>query len=226
MNLTNIAIKNLKPKDKPYKKSDGGNLYLEVKPNGSKLWIVRYRFLNKPKTSSLGAYPLVSLREAREKRDIIMKQVLNGEDPSALKRQKKLQLTEDYENTFKQIALEWHAQNLHTWNTKHGQNIKIRLEKYVFPSLGRVPIKQMTAPELLVVISKVQGKGLGDLAHRLMQYCGRIIRYAVQTGRAENDFTHNLKNALAPLKPKHYDHLSEIEMPEFLRKLERYYKAN
>ncbi len=222
MKLTDTACKKTKPASKSQKLFDGGGLYLLIKPTGGRYWKLKYRFHGKEKLLALGVYPRVSLVEARERREEAKKLLDNGQDPSFIKQQAKLVQQAEYENTFENIAREWHQQKLHTWKTKHGGNILKRLEVYVFPYIGSHPVKVVTAPELLAALRKVENKEAYDLTHRIMQTCGQIFRYAVATGRAERDITADLRGALKPVKSKNHPSLKEKELPDFLRKLDQY----
>jgi integrase len=222
MSLTSTSIQNAKPKLKPYKVFDAGGLYLKVYPNGSKYWQVKYRFAGKEKTVSIGVYPEVSLKEAREKRDEARKQLRDNIDPSADKITTKRQLILNSENNFKAISLEWHDKRKHLWTEKHQAKVIRKLELDIFPALGNTPVNEITAPQLLSVIRKIESNGTIDKAHRLLQTVGQIMRYAIATGRAERDISSDLRGALKPLKKESYAHLKEDELPELLQKLEKY----
>lgn len=223
MKLTDKACKNSKynPKGTGNKLADGGGLVLLLKENG-KYWRLNYRFLGKQKTLALGVYPQISLAEAREKRNAAKKLLDAHQDPAEVKKLKKIELITEYENNFANIAREWHAQRKHTWKPLHAERIMRRLEADIFPHIGARPIKSITPAELLVSIRKVEARGTNDLAHRLMQTCSQIFRYAVVTGRAERDPTESMRGALQPAKSKTLAHLKEKELPAFLHKLERY----
>ncbi len=222
MKLNDTACKNYKPKEKAYRMTDGGGLYLEIMPNGSKYWRMNYRFLGKQKTIALGIYPRVTLKEARDKREEAKRLLDQGADPSAKKKEAKLQSQVEHENSLQAVAYEWHQQKIHTWKSDHAANIKKRLEVNIFPDLGQRPIKSIKPQELLTVIRKVEQRGSRYLAHRMMQTCSQIYRYAVAVGKAERDITYDLKGALEPARGKGYAHLTEKQLPEFLEKLDRY----
>jgi len=183
---------------------------------------MNYRFLGKQKTYSIGIYPLVGLKEAREKRDEAKKLIADGKDPSTQKQLAKIELQERHDNTFEALAREWHSQKAHTWQPKHAVNVMNRLEKFLFCKIGNRPIADITTPELLAALKAVEATGMRDLAHRQMQHASQIFRYAIATGRAEHDLTVNLKGALQAVKSKHLAHLNEKQLPDFLQKLERY----
>lgn len=229
MKLTIVAVKNAKTKEKLYRLFDGGGLYLEVNPQGGKYWRFKYRFNNKERRMGFGVFPTIGLAEAREKRMEAKKKLDKGLDPAEVRKLAKLERQVDYENNFQNIAREWHEQRRHTWKPIHAERIIKRLEADVFPTIGNRPIKVVRPPELLVAIRKIEERGNNDLAHRVMQTCSQVFRYAVATGRAEHDVTADLKGALKPVKSKNLSHLSEGELPGFLSKLERYeedYRGN
>lgn len=215
MALNNTQIKSLKAgikpngtaTSKPYKVSDEKGLFLEVKPTGSKLWRFKYRFAGKEKLLSVGIYPDVSLKQAREQRDELRKQIANGVDPSDTRKAQKL--SHAGQLSFEFVAREWHQKFRHRWSVKYALNTISRLEREVFPFIGSKNINDIKAPELLAVLRRMESSGILETAHRVHQKCGQIFRYAVATGRAERDPSTDLKGALPPVKVKH--HASIIE---------------
>ena len=200
--LSDTKIRAIKRAEKPQKFFDGGGLFLFVTPTGGKLWRLKYRFGGMEKLSSLGAYPQISLAEARQKRDQALAMIANGVDPGETKKAQKAAGTEETE-TFEVIAREWHTKFSPSWATSHGGKIFRRLELYVFPWLGNKPIKLITAPELLTVLRRIEAKGVLETAHRTQQNCGQVFRYAIATGRAERDPSNDLRGALPPASGKH-----------------------
>lgn len=164
MKLTEKTCKNAKPKEKSYKLSDGLGLYLEVMPNGSKYWRMKYRHLGK------------------EKRDEARKLIAEHKDPAYVKKQKKNQALEEAGNTFEKIAREWHAHNLAGWKSVHAQTIMNRLEKDMFSAIGATPIKDITPKILLDVAKAIQERGANELAKRVIQMSKHIFQYAIITG--------------------------------------------
>ncbi len=220
--LTDIAVKSAKP-GKSVKKLSGGNgLALLVYPNGSKYWAYRYRYLGKEKSLSLGVYPEVSLAEARLKLIDARKLVSDGQDPSETRKAVKRQALVSAENNFEIIAREWIAAKSAAWTPRYTGFLNKRLENDLFPKLGSRPIKDITAPELLSVIRIIEKRGALELANRAMQYCSQIFMYGIATGRVERNPATDLKGALKTHVKKNYAHLKEIELPEFLEKLEAY----
>ncbi|SFK65478.1 Phage integrase, N-terminal SAM-like domain [Nitrosomonas aestuarii] len=196
--LTDITVRQAKSRDKPYKISDSGGLYLLIKPTG-KYWRMNYRFAGKQRTLAIGVYPTVSLVEARKKRDTAKEHLANDTDPALIKAINKEAKLHTAENTFKAIALEWHTKHIHTWVASTAHNIKRYLEKDIFPWLGNRLIKDITAPEMLAVVRRVESRGAHEKAQRCREYAGRVFS-AVATRRAECDSGGDLRGALIPVK--------------------------
>ena len=171
--LTDTAARNAKPKDKSYKLSDSGGLYLLVKSAG-KYWRMDYRFAGKRKTLAIGIYPTITLVNARKKRDDARKLLTEDVDPAIVKAINKQTKQYAAENTFKAIALEWHTKTSSTWAASTAHNIKRYLEKDIFPWLGNRVIKDIAAPELLPVLRKIESRGAHEKAQRCREYAGRI----------------------------------------------------
>ena len=207
MPLTDTAIRSAKAREKPFKMFDAGGLHLLVNPTGGKWWRWKYRFGGKAKLLSFGVYPDVSLKAARDKRDDARKQLAAGIDPGQARKAEKVAQTGA--ESFEAIAREWHAKFAPGWVASHGDRIMRRLEVDVFPWIGKRPIAEIKAPELLAVLRRIESRGALETAHRAGQNCGQVFRYAVATGRAERDPTGDLRGALPPPKEKH--HASIIE---------------
>ncbi|MGA9164365.1 MAG: integrase arm-type DNA-binding domain-containing protein [Thiobacillus sp.] len=223
MALSDLTIKTAKPGAKPIRLSDSGGLYLEVAPSGGKLWRLKYRFNGKEKRLALGKYPEVGLKDARERRDEARKLLANEIDPGENRKVQKAAKTERAANSFEVVAREWIAKFTPTWAASHTSKIVRRLEMYVFPWLGGRPIAEITAPELLAMARRIEGKGALETAHRAMQNCGQVFRYAVATGRAERDPTGDLRGALQPVTSKHMAAVTEPnKVAELLRTLDGY----
>jgi len=206
--LTNVAIKQAKFQDKPYKLSDSGGLYLLITAAG-KYWRMNYRFAGKQKTLAIGVYPSVFLTDARKKRDEAKSQLANGIDPGLTKALKKQSNIQSSENTFEVVALEWHLRNSSSWTESTASNIKRYLEIDLFPWLGKRPIKDINAQDLLSVLRRIESRGAHSKAHRCREYAGRIFRYAVSTGLADRDPTGDLRGALTPVKVKHHASITD-----------------
>lgn len=218
MKLTLAAIKKARATDRPIKLFDGGGLYLLVKPEGGKLWRLKYRVNGKEKLLSFGAYPDVSLDEARDKRHDARKQLRAGIDPSAQK-QAERQATTD---TFKAIAEEW-LKRQNTLAPDTIEQFRTRLETHLYPDLGDVPVREVDAAALLKALRVVEGKGLHETAHRARALAGRVMRYAVATGRADRDPSADLKGALTPVRGKHHAAVTDPkQVGDLIRALDGY----
>lgn len=203
MALTDLFVRQVKPEAKPRKYADGRGLYLYVSPAGGKWWRLAYRFDGKQKQLSLGVYPDVGLKEARERRDAARALLANGVDPSENRKAAKAARAAQTENSFETVAREWYAKQRESWNESHGTRILRRLERDVFPWIGGKPIADVTAPDLLSVARRIEKRGAVETAHRALQNCGQVFRYAIATGRAERNPVPDLHGALPPVKPVH-----------------------
>lgn len=209
MKLTDAAVKNAPAKDKQYTLYDEKGLFLIVMPNGSKLWRWKYRFEGKEKRLSLGVYPAVSLKAARDDRDARKVTLKAGTDPGASKKAVKAEEKAQAE-TFELVAREWHKKFLPGWTSGHAARILVSLEKDAFPWIGVIPIRELSAPQVLAVARRVESRGALETAHRLVGNIGQVCRYAVACGMAEADPTASLRGALpAPIA----NHFSTITQP-------------
>ena len=223
MPLNNTAIRNARPGDKARKLFDGGGLYLEVSPSGGKWWRLKYRFEGKEKRLSLGVYPEVSLKDARERRDAARQLLAHGVDPSAHRKAQKAAQAERGAHTFEVVAREWFARHSPNWSAGHSGSVIRQLERDVFPCIGDHPVASIAAPQLLEVIRRIEQRGALNTAHRALQNCGQVFRYAVATGRAERDPSGDLRGALPPVKRTHFAAATEPEkVAEVLRALDGY----
>ena len=207
MPLTDTAIRNAKPRVKRYRLFDSQGLYIEVAPSGGKWWRLKYRILGKEKRLSLGVYPEVSLKDAREKRDQARRSLSEGADPIEAR---KLQSIADG-TSFEAVAREWFIKFAPGWSAGHANRILRRLENDVFPWLGSRSIEQIDPPELLKVVRRIESRGALETAHRAIRNCGQVFRYAVATGRAERDPTTDLNGALPPARSRHYPTITDPE---------------
>lgn len=223
MPLNDMACKQAKPKEKAYKLADSGGLYLEVAPSGGKWWRLKYRINGKEKRISLGVYPEVSLKEARDRRDDAKKQIAAGIDPSEHRKAHKATRQDRAANSFEIVAREWFAKHSPNWVASHSSKILRRFEADVFPWIGGRPIAEITAPELLTVLRRIENRGALETAHRALQNCGQVFRYAVATGRAERDPSGDLRGALPPPKAKHHASITDPKaIGELLRAVDGY----
>ena len=221
--LTVAQIRGLKPKDKPYKKSDGRGLYIIVNPNGSRWWRFKYQFGGREKLLSLGTFPDTSLKFARGKCDEMRKLLAGNINPSTKRQAEKIA----QDDTFEAIAREWLKL---TGNPKSGslmpgtvEQLRRRLEKYVFPSLGQQPIADIKPADLLKTLRRIESRGTHETAHRVRSLCGRIFRFAIATGRAERDVAADLQGARAPVKSQNFAAITEPKrIGELLRAIDGY----
>lgn len=206
--LSDLAVRAAKPGEKPFKVTDGQGLYLLVNPNGSRWWRWDYR---RPEgnrnTLSLGVYPDVSLKQARERRDEARRLLADGIDPGAKRQAEKIAQSDSFEA----VAREWFAKFSPNWAPSHSSKIITRLEKDILPWVGSRPVSAITAPELLTCLRRIESRGALDTAHRAHQNCGQVFRYAVATGRAERDPSSDLRGALPPATHVHYASITEPE---------------
>lgn len=218
MPLTDATARQAKFTDKAQKLFDEKGLFLLVNQSG-KYWRVKYRFNNKEKTLALGVYPEVSLKEARLKRDDARKALAEGNDPGLIRKQSKLAAKIAGENSFENIAREWHDTQLARWSVSHGQRVLNSLEEDAFPLLGQYPITELTAPLILEAIRKIERRGATETAGRVLQRISSVIRFAIQTSRATYNPASDLTGVLTATKVEHRPALPRAELPEFFRRL-------
>lgn len=222
MKLTARQIDSAKPKEKSYKLSDGGGMYLEIFPNGAKSWRLKYRIAGKEKRVVFGTYPLLSLAEARQKRSEAKKLLLEGGDPSQQKQDIKAAKILAVNNSFELIALEWHEHKKPSWSKGYATDILEYLKKDIFPHIGKRPIADINAKEMLDVFRKMEKRGVLDKLKKTRQACRQIFTYAVISDRAGHNPVSDLVGVLKAPKQKHFPHLSVTELGEFQRQLEQY----
>lgn len=204
MKLSDVAVRSAKAKPKSYKMADGAGMYLLVQPNNNKYWRLDYRFGGKRKTLALGVYPQVSLKAAREKRDEAKRQLSDGIDPGHSRKIEKLTGAANAGTTFRAVAEELIEKMVREERAK----VTIDKTKWVFefayPYFGDRPIAEISAPEILLALKSVEGRGKYETAKRLRSKIGQVFRLAVATGRAERDPTTDLRGAITAPKVKHY----------------------
>jgi len=223
MALSDTTIKNAKPlPDKAYKLPDEKGMYLLVNPNGSKYFRLKYRFGGKEKVLALGVYPDTSLKQAREKREDARKQLADSIDPNENKKAVKQSKAESAANSFEVIAREWGAKKVETWEEKNNRS-KRMLERNIFPWLGSKPITDILPKDILDCLRRVEDRGTIETAHRTLQLCGQVFRYAVATSRVERDITPDLRGALPPTKGEHFAAITKPKQAaELLRAIDGY----
>lgn len=222
--LTDTRIKTAKPQNKLYKLTDERGLHLAVYPTGSKLWQMRYRFDGKEKTASLGPYPEVSLAQAREKRDQMRRQVAGEIDPVQAQRQAKVAKKLAQENSFEAVARTWYGSWKSARSLRHADYVIRRLEADVFPAIGKRPIAEIQAPELVAMMKAIEKRGALDIAKRCHQMTGQVFRYAIAHGLAQRNPASDVKpgDVLASRRKKNYARIDAKELPDLLRKIEGY----
>ncbi len=223
MPLTDTTIRNAKPGAKPAKLFDERGLFMIVTPTGGKWWRFRYKFDDKEKLLSLGVYPDVGLKDARLRRDDARKLLADGIDPGENRKAQKATKQDRAANSFEVVAREWYAKHSPNWAEHHGDRIIRRFERDIFPWIGGRPIADVTAPELLAAMRRIESRGALETAHRALGNCGQVFRYAIATGRATRDPSGDLRGALPPVKSEHFAAVTEpIQAAELLRTLDGY----
>lgn len=223
--LTDRAVRGLAPKRKPYKKSDAGGLYIEVRPNGSKWWRFKYQFAGKSKLLSMGTYPRTSLKAARKKRDDARIDLESGIDPSAKRKAEKASAQTAAAapaNTFKAVAADWLERNT---DLKPGtvRQLERRLDTYVYPQFGSKPIGAIGAPDVLMMLRAIEAKGIHETAHRVRSLVSRVFRFAVASGLAERDPAADLVDALTKVKSTNFSAITRpARIGELLRAIDGY----
>jgi integrase len=217
--LTDFDVKAATARDTDYKIPDGDGLYLFVRNNGTKTWRFRYEFGGKEKLLTIGPYPDVSLKGARDRAFEARAQLRDGIDPMEEKKtlkaaqvQKKIEAEQAAANQFQEVAREWIKEFKRDWKPSHSDKVVARLEKEVFPWVGKKGVAEITAPELLLVARRIQARGALETAHRTLGYCSQIFRYAIATARAERDPAADLRGALPPRRRK--NHLAALTNPK------------
>ncbi len=223
--LTVTAINKAQAKEKQYRMPDERGLVLLVRPNGSKLWQLRYRHDGKEKTASLGQYPDVSLADARVKRDEQRKLVAAGTDPVAVKREEAKAKAVAVANNFEAVARDWwnHWKYARTSTHHVGQTLR-RLEADVFPKIGTRPVSEIEAPELVEMAREIEKRGAGELAKRSLQTCSMIFRYAIANGKAKRNPAIDIRpsDVLKARKVQNHARVGAGELPTLMRKVEAY----
>ncbi|BET97872.1 tyrosine-type recombinase/integrase [Xenorhabdus taiwanensis] len=222
MKLTARQIETAKPQDKDFKLSDGGGMYLLIKVNGSKYWRLKYRIAGKEKLLAIGTFPLISLAEARKKRDEAKKLIAEGIDPNHDKKQKKLAAQGEINNTFESITREWYSKRVDRWSSSYAEEMMETFEKDVFPYIGSRPIVEIKPMELMAVLSRINDRGATEKLRKVRQRCGEVWKHAIITGRAEYNPAPDLASAFITPKKTHYAFLMANELTEFFKAFNTY----
>ena len=221
MKLSDAAVRNARANGKVQKLSDGGGLYLHVTATGSKLWRLAYRFEGKQKLLSFGAYPAVSLKDARHRRDEAKELLARGIDPGEEKKQareEKLAKEREERDTFEFVAREWFAKYEPTLSEKHAKKLRRYLENTIFPVIGGKPVTQLEPANFLQLVQPSERLGHHETAHKLMRLCGQVTRYARITGRVKYDVAAGLTEALTPVQTTHF---AAVTLPDDIGQLLR-----
>ena len=235
MPLTDTAIRKATPGPKTRKLSDGKGLYLELSPAGGRWWRLKYRIAGVEKRISLGTYPETSLKAAREKMEEARALVAQGIDPSQARKAAKQEAAHQDEQaqreaqglplhgSFESVAREWFDTRKEEWATTYAKKIFRRLEADVFPWLGRLPVPNITPPMVLDMLRKAENRGAIETAHRVLETCGQVFRFAVATGRIESNPARDLKDALRKPMVQHFAAITDPQrFGELLRAIDSY----
>ncbi|MFP5260108.1 MAG: tyrosine-type recombinase/integrase [Acidobacteriota bacterium] len=222
MPLTDVAVRNAKPGPKTIRLRDDRGLYLEISPRGGKWWRFRSMLKGKANMIFLGVYHDVSLKDARERRDEARKLIANGIDPSQARKDENAEVAADAVS-FEKVAREWFSKFKENWTAGHADRTMRRFEMDVFPWIGARPIRDILAPDLLTTIRRIEARGAIETAHRTLQNCGQVFRYAVTSGHADRDISGDLRGAIPPSKEKHHASVTDPkDVASLLRAIETY----
>ncbi|MDU5627264.1 tyrosine-type recombinase/integrase [Citrobacter sp.] len=219
MSLNDSKIRNLKLSSRPVKLSDSHGLYLLVNPGGSRIWYLKYRFGGKESRVSLGAYPLISLSEARQKRDDIRKLLAQNINPAQQRMADKAAASP--EKCFKAVALAWHKTNK-KWSADYAARILASMENHIFPAIGHMPVTTLKTQHFTALLRVIEDKGFLEVASRTRQQLCNIMRYAVQQGLTENNPAQHLEGVTAPPVKNHYPALPPERLPELFERISDY----
>jgi integrase len=217
--LSDTRVRAAKPRDRAYKLYDERGLFLFVTPTGGRLWRLKYRLRDREKLISLGAYPDVGLKRARERRDEARKLLADGIDPSSERQERRTALLE----TFEGVAEEWLELQSKSLAPETISILGSRLKSALYPYLGSKPVAAITAREVLGALRRIEARGRHETAHRVRALAGRVLRYAVATGRAQHDVAADLKDALAPVKSRNFASVTDpVRVGELMHAIDGY----
>ncbi len=222
MPLSDTTVRMAKPRSKAYRLADANGLYVEIAPNGSRYWRLKYRFGGKEKRLALGVYPVVSLAKARDDAREARRLLNDGIDPSVRKKERIREAKLATVNSFEAVAREWHGIMRPKWTPHHAKNVIESLEQDIFPAIGNRPLAELKAPEILDALRKIEKRGAIDIAQRVRQRCGAVFAYAIGTGFAEINPVVAMKGIFLTRRKEPRKMLPRDELPEFLRKLRGY----
>lgn len=215
--LIPLQITNAKPREKDYKLSDGGGLYLLVTPSGGKLWRLKYRFGGLEKKLALGAFPAVSLADARRRREHAREQIAQGIDPNAVKKEQEAVA----HDTFATVAAEWmEYKKASRFSGRHAERVWRSLENDIFPSLGPVPVSEISTKQIAAVIKQIESRGVRETAARALQKITAILQFAAKDERVSHNAARELQGTVETRRVEHMPAMAREELPDFLRRLE------
>ncbi len=218
--LSDVAVRNAKPKERPYSLADGGGLAIRISPSGNKSWQWRYMYAGKEQTLTIGKYPLIGLSEARIKRDEARKLLDEGKHPTREKKIAKLRNQSAGENSFEAVARRWLNIKSSKLNQKYAKQTLARMEQHIFPRIGALPIHDITIPDVVAVIEAIAAHGTIETSKRMKQTMGQVFRYAAQRGLCEHNPAADLRDILPATEEKHHACLPIEEIPELIERLE------
>lgn len=222
--LTAVAARNARPQDKMYRLAAGKGLYLQVMPTGARYWRLKYRFAGAARMMGLGVYPEVSLAEAREARDAARKLLASGVDPSMQRRVDKLALEMAVENSLEAVCRAWYAEREPTWAASYARGVKRRLERNIYPWLGKLPMADVTSGMLMVCLQRIVDRGAVETAHRTLNYLVDAYRWAIRYNKATHNIAADLDGALPVAIGTHFPTLTDPErIGELLRAIDGYH---
>ncbi len=222
MSLTDAKIRTLKPSDKPFKVSDSHGLYLLVKPGGSRHWYLKYRINGKESRIALGAYPAVSLSDARQQREGVRKMLALNINPVQQRAAERGSRTPD--KVFKNVALAWHKSN-RKWSQNTADRLLASLNNHIFPVIGNLPVSELKPRHFIDLLKRIEEKGLLEVASRTRQHLSNIMRHAVHQGLIDTNPAANLGGVTTPPVRRHYPALPLERLPELLERIGAYHQG-
>ena len=222
MSLTDAKIRTLKPSDKPFKVSDSHGLYLLVKPGGSRHWYLKYRISGKESRIALGAYPAISLSDARQQREGIRKMLALNINPVQQRAAERGSRTP--EKVFKNVALAWHKSN-RKWSQNTADRLLASLNNHIFPVIGNLPVSELKPRHFIDLLKRIEEKGLLEVASRTRQHLSNIMRHAVHQGLIDTNPAANLGGVTTPPVRRHYPALPLERLPELLERIDGYHQG-
>jgi len=226
MALTDLEVKNAKPKDRPYKLNDGKGLFLHISSSGKKTWRYRYKIAGTESVLVIGVYPLMPLLAARVEAETMRQKVKSGVNPSKERQSEKLLTLQKEEgreqsvlNSFENLAHEWHEREKDRWSKGHAMAVMETLRADVFPAIGQIAIDQIQPPMIMEIIKVIESRDALVVAQKVLQRMTAIFRYAVQTGKATYNPAAQMKGVIKKRQVQHHPMITPDELPQFLKTL-------